>query len=70
MDEGEKMLTDTADPTADKLMEDMFTKLPTIEYNRALEGACGDGRVTERILLKKFKVVDVFDQCSEAIGIV
>ena len=48
-------------------MEQFIDGLPMVRYERALEVGCGDGRVTRDQLLGRFKMVDLFDPCSEAI---
>ena len=40
------------------------------KLGRALEAACGDGRVTKDLLLDEYSVVDLFDLCPKAIDIV
>ena len=49
------------------IIEALLKKLPGLDLTRALEVACGDGRLSKDLLQKWFKKIDLFDQCSNAI---
>ena len=54
-----------------KKFEEMWDILNTDDdecgTDRALDVACGTGRVTKSFLLSRFKSVDMFDTCADAI---
>ena len=52
-----------------KLMDAIFKLVPEMSFDRALEGACGDGRLSKDLLVKKFNNVDLFDIDEDAIEI-
>ena len=54
LNEAEKELTARADPTANKMLTDVFKNITELGYQRALEVACGDGLTTKNVLVEKF----------------
>ena len=55
-------------PPSVKILEDLFKKLPGLDDGRVLEGACGDGCLTEDLLQKWFRRIDLFDLCPKAVA--
>ena len=53
-----------------KILDSFFNKLSYMSKERALDAACGDGRLTSDFLSRFFEEVDMFDQCPKAINIV
>ena len=47
-------------------MKSFIESLPHHQYTRALEVACGDGRLTRDLLSKMYAEVDLFDQSEDA----
>ena len=52
---------------ANKQLSEFFDLLPNMKFNRALDVCCGDGILTIDLLHDKFKAIDMFDQCEDAI---
>ena len=50
-----------------QLMGQFMDELTHLRRGRALEVAAGDGRVAKDVLSMRFKTVDCFDQCIEAV---
>jgi trans-aconitate methyltransferase len=62
---------DVCHEAAIKKLEEMWDILNTdgdeCGTDRAVDVACGTGRVTKSFLLSRFKSVDMFDTCADAI---
>ena len=61
---------DICHPDRVKLMETIIGIVPGMSFEYALEAACGDGRLSKDLLVKKFKNVDLFDIDEDSIDIV
>ena len=61
---------DLCHPHRVKLMETMIGLASGMSFNYALEAACGDGRLSKDLLVKKFTNVDLFDIDEDSIDIV
>ena len=48
-------------------MKGIMRQIPDLKKERALEVACGDGRLSKDLLSQMFTYVDMFDQCPLAI---
>ena len=50
-----------------KVLEELLDSLSHLNYGRALAIAEGDGLLTKDLLRFRFKAIDCFDQCPEAV---
>ena len=50
-----------------KLMRTFLNDLDHLDPTRAIEVAAGDGKVTQDLLKARYKFIDAFDQCSNAV---
>lgn len=62
----EKQAMKANHPNAIKFMEEFLEQLKGLKYDRVLEPGCGNGIVTKDLLLKRFKLVDIFDPAEDA----
>ena len=53
-----------------EMLERFFDILPNMKKERALDAACGDGRLTNDFLSRKFDKIDMFDQSPDAFDII
>ena len=57
-------------PASVQMLEGFLKSLGELDRKRALEVACGDGRLTRDLLAKWYEEVDMFDQCPVAVELV
>ena len=50
-----------------KIMKDFLQDCGPHNYDRALDVACGDGRLTKTMLIDYFDITDLFDRDSDAV---
>ena len=50
-----------------KVLEELLDALSFLNYGRALAVAEGDGQLTKDLLRFRFKAIDCFDQCPDAV---
>ena len=54
-------------PRCIEILNNMLELMDEHSRIRALDVAGGDGRLTQSLLLDKYDVVDLFDQCPEGV---